>query len=49
VREQIQLMDQLGARAKAEEQRLMRSHFLLSSRYEFLFWDQAYHLEKWPV
>jgi len=49
VREQIQLMDQLGARAKAEEQRLMRSHFLLSSRYEFLFWDQAYRLEKWPV
>ena len=49
VREQIRLMDHLGASAKGNEKRLMRSHFLLSSRYEFLFWDQAYRLEKWPV
>jgi len=49
VREQIRLMDQLGAGAKREERRLMVSHFLLSSRYEFLFWDQAYRLEEWPV
>ncbi len=49
VREQIRLMDHLGARAKGEERRLMVSHFLLSSRYEFLFWDQAYRLEEWPV
>ena len=49
VREQIRLMDQLGANAKGEEKKLMRSYFLLSSRYEFLFWDQAYRLEQWPV
>ncbi len=49
VREQIQLIDHLGARASAEERKLMRCHFVLSSRYEFLFWDQAYRLEKWPV
>jgi thiaminase/transcriptional activator TenA len=49
VREQIALMDHLGASAQGEERRLMISHFLLSSRYEFLFWDQAYRLEKWPV
>lgn len=49
VREQIRLMNRLGASAKSEEKRLMRSHFLLSSRYEFLFWDQAYRLEEWPV
>ncbi len=49
VREQIRLMDQLGASAETAEKRLMRSHFLLSSRYEFLFWDQAYRLENWPV
>ncbi|HEV8343566.1 MAG TPA: thiaminase II [Candidatus Binatia bacterium] len=47
--EQIALMDHLGASAQGEEKRLMISHFLLSSRYEFLFWDQAYRLEKWPV
>jgi thiaminase/transcriptional activator TenA len=49
VREQIRLMDKLGASAKAEERRRMAAHFLLSSRYEFLFWDQAYRLEEWPV
>jgi len=49
VQEQIRLMNELGRRANREEKRRMRSHFLLSSRYEFLFWDQAYRLEEWPV
>lgn len=49
VREQIRLMDTLGAAAKRDEKSLMTSHFVLSSRYEYLFWDQAYRLEKWPV
>lgn len=49
VREQIRLMDYLGASAKSDEKKLMRSHFLLSSRYEFLFWNQAYRLESWPI
>jgi len=49
VREQIRLMNHLGTSARAEEKKLMLSHFLLSSRYEFLFWDQAYRLEQWPV
>ncbi len=49
VREQIRLMNHLGASAKGEEEKIMHSHFLLSSRYEFLFWDQAYRLEEWPV
>lgn len=49
VREQIQVMDHLGRKAGREEKDLMRSHFVLSSRYEYLFWDQAYRLEEWPV
>jgi thiaminase/transcriptional activator TenA len=49
VREQIQLMDRLGKTADRRERKLMTAHFLLSSRYEFMFWDQAYRLEKWPV
>lgn len=49
VREQIRLINELGRRANGEEKKLLRSHFLLSSRYEFLFWDQAYRLEDWPV
>jgi len=27
----------------------MTAHFILSSRYEFMFWEQAYRSEKWPV
>ena len=49
VREQIQLMDKLGAAASSSEKKLMNAHFLLSSRYEFMFWEQAYRLESWPV
>ena len=49
VREQIQLMDRLGAAASSREKQLMTAHFILSSRYEFMFWEQAYRLENWPV
>ena len=49
VREQIELMDSLGAAAGSREKKLMKAHFMLSSRYEFLFWEQAYRRESWPV
>jgi thiaminase/transcriptional activator TenA len=49
VREQIRLMDRLGAEANGREKKLMTDHFILSSRYEFMFWEQAYRLESWPV
>ncbi|TMB71411.1 MAG: thiaminase II [Deltaproteobacteria bacterium] len=49
VREQIRLTDKLGAAASSSEKKLMTAHFILSSRYEFMFWEQAYRSEKWPV
>lgn len=49
VREQIRLIDHLAPSTTAEDRRRMRSHFLLSSRYEYLFWDQAYRMQEWPV
>jgi thiaminase/transcriptional activator TenA len=49
VREQIRLLDALGAQANAEERRRMSEHFLLSSRYEYMFWEQAYRMERWPI
>ena len=49
VREQIQLMDRLGASASSSEKKHMTAHFILSSRYEFMFWEQAYRMESWPV
>ena len=49
VREQIALMDKLGSAANRNEKQLMTAHFILSSRYEFMFWQQAYRLESWPI
>ena len=49
VREQIRLMNTIGAAAGSREKKLMTEHFVLSSRYEFMFWDQAYRLESWPL
>jgi thiaminase (transcriptional activator TenA) len=49
VREQIRLVDRLGATASRAEKMRMGENFMLSSRYEFAFWQQAYRMELWPV
>jgi thiaminase/transcriptional activator TenA len=49
VREQSHLMDKRGAVASSSEKKVMAANFILSSRYEFMFWEQAYRLERWPV
>lgn len=49
VREQIQLMDKLGVEASGSEKKRMTDYFILSSRYEYMFWEQAYRLQSWPV
>ena len=37
------------AEASSGEKKLMAAHFILSSRYEYMFWEQAYRLQSWPV
>jgi thiaminase/transcriptional activator TenA len=27
----------------------MEKHFVTSSRYEYMFWDMAYSMEKWSI
>jgi thiaminase/transcriptional activator TenA len=49
VQQQLNLVDRLGARAPAHERRRMTEHFIQSSRYEYLFWDDAYRLTAWPA
>ena len=49
VREQIELMDKLAKTASRGEKQRMAELFILSSRYELIFWEQAYRMEKWPV
>ena len=35
--------------AGSEEKRRMESHFIISSRYEYMFWEMAWKEEKWPI
>lgn len=43
------LVDDLAATSGTLGKARMRAHFLLSSRYEYLFWDMAYRQETWPL
>lgn len=49
VQEQLALADRLGRAAGKAERARMLEHFVTSSRYEYLFWDQAWKLETWPA
>ena len=43
------LLDRLADRAGPDERARMRRHFLISSRYEYMFWEAAWQMEQWPV
>jgi thiaminase (transcriptional activator TenA) len=49
VNEQLSRLDQLAMEASESEKEKMKQHFIISSQYEFMFWDMAYNQEKWPV
>ena len=49
VEQQLQLIDRLATQATPAEQERLKDYFVQSSRYEYLFWDQAYRQEQWPV
>jgi thiaminase/transcriptional activator TenA len=49
VQQQLNLIDRLASHFTADERRRVEEHFVQSSRYEYLFWEQAYRLESWPV
>ena len=43
------ILDSLGSAATQTQRLRMVRSFLTASRYEYLFWQMAYTLEKWPV
>lgn len=49
VRQQLALLDRLAAVVSPAERQRLEAHFVQSSRYEYLFWEQAYRREQWPV
>ena len=44
-----QKVDQWAKTAGKEEKRRMEDSFIVSSRYEWMFWDMAWNEEEWPV
>jgi len=49
VQEQIDRFDALAEQASDAERARMMQHFLISSRYEWEFWQMAYTLEQWKM
>lgn len=43
------MLDTLAERAGEAELDLMRRRYIISSRYELMFWEMAYNLEGWPI
>lgn len=41
-------VDRVAALLSPAEQERLRGHFLQSSTFEYMFWDMAYHYQKWP-
>ena len=44
-----ELVDEYAAIGGPATREAMRSAFITSSRYEFMFWTMAYNMESWPV
>jgi len=42
-------VDQWAKTAGHEARRRMEALFILSSRYEWMFWEMAWKEERWPV
>ncbi len=42
------IVDRAAARAGAEEREAMHAAFRRCAQYEWIFWDAAYRLERWP-
>ena len=44
-----EMIDSMANEVGSLERCLMEKHFLTSSRYEYMFWDMAYSMEKWSI
>jgi thiaminase/transcriptional activator TenA len=49
VRAVIDATDQTAARVTDADRAAMRRHFVTTSRYEWMFWDMGFRVERWPV
>ncbi|WP_261561702.1 TenA family protein [Frankia tisae] len=45
----VALIDRVGADASAPELARAAEHFVVTARYEWMFWDAAWRRETWPI
>ncbi|EIV93719.1 TenA family protein [Frankia sp. QA3] len=45
----VALTDRVGASASSAERSRAAEHFVVTARYEWMFWDAAWRRETWPI
>jgi len=45
----LDITDQVGTGLSPQSRTQVRNHFIVTCRYEYMFWDSAYRLEAWPI
>jgi len=49
VRQVLEVMDQVSQGLKEEDLRLIRNHFIVTSKLEYLFWDMGFQKQVWGI
>ena len=49
VEKAIRICDELAENCTEEQQNAMTEVFVVCSKFEWMFWDSAYHLEQWKI
>jgi thiaminase (transcriptional activator TenA) len=49
VRQVLGVMDQVARGMKEDDLRLIRNHFRMTSKLEYLFWDMGFHTQTWGI
>ena len=45
----LEATNTVAAGLPPDDREAMRRHFVTTSRYEWMFWDMGYRMERWPV
>ncbi|EIT85742.1 TenA family transcriptional regulator [Fictibacillus macauensis ZFHKF-1] len=49
VEESLQFMNAFADGKNEEELQRLENHFIITSKFEFMFWDMSYYGHEWPV
>lgn len=45
----LSLTNRISKKLNEDEKKAMKTHFVTTTRYEWMFWEMGYRKEKWPV